>query len=151
TRREHLAAWLTSKDNPYFARSFVNRIWGYMFGVGIIDPIDDIRAGNPATNPELLDFLTQEFIKTGFNVRHMHRLIGKSRTYQLALVTNKWNEDDKVNYSHALARRLPAEVLFDSVYAATGAQSKFPGVPVGTRAAALPDSGIELSSGFLTT
>ncbi len=65
TRRQELAAWLTSKDNPYFARSYVNRLWGYLFGVGIIEPIDDIRAGNPATNPELLDYLTAEFLKLG--------------------------------------------------------------------------------------
>ena len=65
-----LAAWITSKDNPYFARSYVNRLWGYLFGVGIIEPLDDIRAGNPPTNPELLDYLTEEFIKSGFDVRH---------------------------------------------------------------------------------
>ena len=64
SRREQLAAWITSPDNPYFARSYVNRLWGYLFGVGIIEPIDDIRAGNPATNPELLDYLTGEFIKS---------------------------------------------------------------------------------------
>jgi hypothetical protein len=150
-RRVEMAAWLTSRDNPYFARSYVNRLWGYLFGVGIIEPLDDIRAGNPATNPELLDFLTQEFMKSGFNVRHMVRLICTSRTYQLSVDTNNWNADDKVNYSHAMARRLPAEVLLDAVYRVTGTKSKFPGVSEGTRAAALPDSGVELPSGFLTT
>ena len=79
------------------------------------------------------------------------RLICKSRTYQLSVETNKWNADDKVNYSHAMARRLPAEVLLDAVYRVTGSVSKIPGVPPGTRAAALPDSGVELPSGFLTT
>ena len=79
------------------------------------------------------------------------RLICKSRTYQLSVETNKWNADDKMNYSHALARRLPAEVLLDAVYRVTGSVSKIPGVPAGTRAAALPDSGVELPSGFLTT
>jgi WD40 repeat protein len=150
-RRIELAAWLTSKDNPYFARSYVNRLWGYLFGVGIIEPLDDIRAGNPPTNPELLDYLTDEFVKSGFNVRHIVRLICTSRTYQLAVETNNWNADDRVNYSHAIARRLPAEVLLDAVYRVTGSRSKFPGVAEGTRAAALPDSGIELPSGFLTT
>ena len=106
-----LAAWITSKDNPYFAKSYVNRLWGYLLGVGIIEPLDDIRAGNPPTNPELLDYLTEEFIKSGFDVRHVMQLICKSRTYQLSVATNKWNEDDKINYSHAIARRLPAEVL----------------------------------------
>ena len=125
--RIELAAWLTSKDNPYFARSYVNRLWGYLLGVGIIEPLDDIRAGNPPTNPELLDYLTGEFIKSGFDVRHVMRLICKSRTYQLSVETNKWNADDKMNYSHAIARRLPAEVLLDAVYRVTGSVSKYPG------------------------
>ena len=150
-RRVELAEWLTSKENPYFARSYVNRLWGYLLGVGIIEPLDDIRAGNPPSNPELLDYLTEEFVKSGFDVRHVMRLIVKSRTYQLSVDTNKWNADDRVNYSHAIARRLPAEVLLDAVYRVTGSTSKFPGVAPGTRAAALPDSGVELPSGFLTT
>ncbi len=150
-RRVELAEWMTSKDNPYFAKSYVNRLWGYLLGVGIIEPLDDIRAGNPPSNPELLDYLTDEFVRSGFDVRHMMRQICKSRTYQLSVETNKWNADDKANYSHALARRLPAEVLLDSVYRVVGSVSKIPGVPPGTRAAALPDSGVELPSGFLTT
>jgi WD40 repeat protein/mono/diheme cytochrome c family protein len=150
-RRMELSHWLTSKDNPYFAKSYVNRLWGYLLGVGIIEPLDDIRAGNPATNPELLNYLTDEFLKSNFDVRHVMRLICKSRTYQLSVETNKWNADDKANYAHAIARRLPAEVLLDAVYRVTGSVSKFPGVAPGTRAAALPDSGVELDSGFLTT
>jgi WD40 repeat protein/mono/diheme cytochrome c family protein len=150
-RRVELASWLTSKDNPYFARSYVNRLWGYLFGVGIIEPLDDLRAGNPPTNPELLDYLTDEFIRSGFDVRKIVRMICTSRTYQLSVETNRWNADDRVNYSHAIARRLPAEVLLDTVYRVTGSSSKFPGVAPGTRAAALPDSGVELPSGFLAT
>jgi WD40 repeat protein len=149
TRRQELAAWLTSQDNPYFARSYANRLWGYLLGVGIIEPLDDIRAGNPPTNFELLDYLTQEFTSHNFDVRHILRLICRSRTYQLSIETNRWNEDDKTNYSHAIARRLPAEVLFDAIYRVTGAVSQIPGVPPGTRAAALPDSGINLPDGFL--
>ena len=151
TRREELAAWLTSADNPYFARSYVNRLWGYMLGVGIIEPLDDIRAGNPATNPELLDYLTEEFVRHDFDPRHVMRLIGKSRTYGLSVSTNEWNEDDHANFSHANARRLPAEVLYDAVHRVVGSESDIPGVPPGTRAAALPDSGVELPSGFLDT
>ncbi len=151
TRREQLAQWLTSKDNQYFAKSYVNRLWGYLFGVGIIDPIDDIRAGNPPTNPELLDFLTQQFINSGFNVQSVVKLICKSRTYQLGVETNQWNADDRINYSHSIARRLPAEVLYDAVHRVTGAVSKIPGVPTGTRAAALPDAGTDLPSGFFQT
>src|SRR5205814_6455069 len=120
TRRDELAAWITSSDNRFFASSYANRLWGYLLGVGLIEPLDDIRAGNPPTNPELLDRLTAEFIRSGFDTRAMIRTICKSRTYQLALATNKWNKDDDINYSHALARRLPAEVLFDSIHRATG-------------------------------
>jgi hypothetical protein len=149
TRRAELADWLTSAGNQYFARSYANRTWGYLFGVGIIEPIDDIRAGNPPTNPELLDFLTAEFVQSGFDVRHLHRLICKSRTYQLSVEPNRWNADDKTNFSHAIARRLPAEVLYDAVHKAVGATSKIPGVPAGTRAAELPDAGIDLPSRFL--
>lgn len=151
TRREQLAAWLTSRDNPLFAKSYVNRIWGYLFGVGIIEPIDDIRAGNPPTNPELLDYLTREFLNGGFNVQALVKEICKSRTYQLTLATNKWNADDRTNYSHAVARRLPAEVLYDTVMRVTGSVSKIPGLPPGIRAAELPDSGVELESGFFAT
>lgn len=150
-RRTKLASWVASKGNPYFAKSYVNRLWGYLFGVGIMEPIDDIRAGNPPTNPELLEYLTEDFTGHGFDVRHALRQICKSRTYQLSFESNKWNEDDKLNYSHATARRLPAEVLYDTVYRATGAVSRIPGVAPGTRAAQLPDSGVELPSGFLTT
>lgn len=149
TRREQLAAWITSPDNQYFARSYVNRLWGYLTGTGIIEPIDDIRAGNPPTNPELLEWLTQQFLDSNFDTQHIIRTICKSRTYQLSIEANQWNSDDSINYSHAMARRLPAEVLYDSILLVTGAQSKFPGVPTGTRAAALPDVGVKLPDGFL--
>jgi hypothetical protein len=148
-RRMQAAKWITSANNIYFAKSYVNRIWSYLLGVGLIEPIDDIRAGNPPTNPELLDKLTDEFVKSGFDVQKMIRTICKSRTYQLAIATNKWNKDDEINYSHALARRLPAEVLFDSIHRATGSLSRLPGLPVGARAAQLVDSNIELPGGFL--
>ncbi len=146
SRREQLAAWMTSPDNRYFAASYVNRLWGYLLGTGIIEPLDDIRAGNPPTNPELLEYLKTEFINAGFDMRHVLRLICQSRTYQLNVATNKWNEDDKINYSHAQARRLPAEVLYDAVLKVTGAGTKLPG---GTRANQLPDSALDLPSGFL--
>ena len=150
TRRQQMAAWITSPDNSYFARSFANRMWGYFMGRGLIEPLDDIRAGNPASNPQLLDFLTQEFIHSGFNVQHLVRLICQSRTYQLSSQTNPWNHDDELNYSHRIPRRLPAEVIYDSIYQATGARSEFPGVPKGTRAASLPDVGIQLTDNFLS-
>ena len=149
TRREKLASWITSRDNQYFARSYVNRLWGYLTGTGIIEPIDDIRAGNPPTNPRLLDWLTTQFLENDFDTQEVVRMICKSRTYQLSIESNEWNHDDTINYSHAKARRLPAEVLYDSIHLVTGAQSNFPGVPTGTRAAALPDVGVRLPDGFL--
>ena len=149
TRREQLARWITSKDNQYFAKSYVNRMWAYLLGVGFIEPIDDIRAGNPPSNAKLLERLTQSFIASDFDVRALVGTICKSRTYQLSIVPNKWNEDDRINYSHAMARRLPAEVIYDTLHRATGSVSRLPGVPAGTRAAALPDAGAAEPSGFL--
>jgi hypothetical protein len=148
-RREQLAKWVTSKENPYFAKSYVNRIWSYLLGVGIIEPVDDIRAGNPPTNPALLDRLTKEFIDSKFDARHIMKLICKSRTYQLSIKTNKWNDGDEINYSHALARRLSAEALYDAIYRVTGSTSKIPGLPPGARAAQVLDGSVDLPSGFL--
>ncbi|WP_235952242.1 DUF1549 domain-containing protein [Crateriforma spongiae] len=149
TRRGDLARWMTDPANPYFARSYVNRVWAYLMGVGLIEPIDDIRAGNPPTNPELLDHLTDVFVKSGFDVRQLMRTIVSSRTYQLSVATHAMNQDDQLNYSHATARRLPAEVIFDAVHSVTGATSSIPGVAPGTRAAALGDAGVKLDDGFL--
>jgi hypothetical protein len=150
-RREKLAVWITSPDNRYFASSYVNRIWGYLLGRGIIEPLDDIRAGNPPSNPELLEHLTREFIRTGFDTREVFRIVCKSRTYQLSIKTNRWNEDDTVNYSHAVARRLPAETLFDSVFKVTGSKPELPGVAAGGRAAMMVDTTSAGAAGFLAT
>ena len=149
SRREELALWITSPDNRYFASSYVNRIWGYLLGVGLIEPLDDIRAGNPPSNPDLLAYLEQRFIDSGFDVRAMQREICNSRTYQLDVATNRWNEDDGTNYSHAYPKRLPAEVLYDTIHFALGSQSNIPGMPAGTRALQLPDAGVKLDDGFL--
>ncbi|TVP98214.1 MAG: DUF1549 domain-containing protein [Planctomycetaceae bacterium] len=149
SRREQLATWLTHPDNPYFAKSYVNRLWAYMMGVGLIEPIDDIRAGNPPTNPELLDHLTSEFVDSGFDIRQVMRSICNSRTYQLSVVPNDWNADDTQNFARATPRRLPAEVLYDTIHFVTGSVTEIPGVPRGTRAAALPDVGLATADGFL--
>lgn len=149
SRRVRAAKWITDPSNPYFAKSFVNRIWSYLTGTGLIEPVDDIRAGNPASNPELLDRLTDEFVKSGFDTQKLIKLICQSRTYQLSISTNRWNKDDDLNYSHALPRRLSAESLYDAVHAVTGAKSKLPGLPAGSRAAQLLDSNVELPGGFL--
>ncbi len=148
-RREQVAHWITSKENQYFARSYINRLWAYLLGVGLIEPIDDIRAGNPPTNPKLLDRLTEEFVQSGFNVRHMIRLICKSRTYQHSVAANQWNADDQINFSRAVPRRLPAEVLYDAIHRATGSKSRLPGLPAGARAAQLLDSAVDAPGGFL--
>ena len=145
-RRDELAAWITSADNQYFATSYVNRLWGYLTGTGIIEPLDDIRAGNPPSNPELLKWLTEEFIAHEFDTRHLIRTICRSRTYQLSISTNQWNADDNTNYSHAMARRLPAEVLYDTIFAVTGSKSPLPG---GVRAAQLADNQAGPADGFL--
>jgi hypothetical protein len=148
-RREQLARWVSSKENPYFAKSYVNRLWSYLLGVGLIEPVDDIRAGNPPSNPKLLDALTKDFIDSGFNVRHVLRTVCKSRVYQQAIDTNPWNKDDEINYSHAVARRLPAEVLYDAIQRAAGSVSHLPGLPPGARAAQLLDSAQDAPGGFL--
>jgi len=149
SRREQLARWLTAKENPYFAKSYVNRIWSYLLGMGLIEPVDDIRAGNPPTNPELLDKLTREFIASNFDVRKLMATICKSRTYQLSVATNRWNEGDTQNYAHAAARRLSAEVLYDAVHAVTGSKSKLPGLPAGARATAVIDPTKKLPDAFM--
>lgn len=148
-RREQFAYWATSKENPYFATSYVNRLFSYLLGVGIIEPVDDIRAGNPPTNPALLKQLTDDFIASGFDTQHLLKTITKSRVYQHALAPNRWNDDDKINYSHAMARRLPAETLYDTVQRATGTPIKLPGLPAGQLATQLPDSQVALPGGFL--
>jgi hypothetical protein len=146
-RRELLAAWLTSAENPFFARAMANRLWSYFLGRGIIDPVDDIRNSNPPSNPALLEALTADFVKSGFDMRHLMRTITRSRVYQQSLKTNRWNEGDS-NFSHAEPRRLTAEQLLDSISAATGSPQKFEGVPVGFRAAQLPDTQVA-AGGFL--
>jgi len=148
-RREAFAAWLTSKDNPYFAKSTANRFWSYFFGRGIIDPVDDIRAGNPPSNPALLAALTERFVADGHDVRKLMRHIVTSRAYQLSIVPNRWNEDDLVNFSHALPRRLSAEQMLDSIAVATGRPLQFSNLPEGMRAAQLPD-GLVPGNDFLS-
>ena len=142
-RREPMVNWLTSAENPYFAKSMANRVWSYFFGIGIIDPVDDIRASNPASNAELLDALTADFVASKFDVRHLMRTIATSRTYQLSVASNQWNDDDKINFSHARPRRLSAEQLVDAVAVATGYRPQIKGMPVGTRAVEAPDGVVE--------
>src|SRR6266850_5700258 len=147
-RREAFVAWMTSRDNPFFAKSYANRAWSYFFGRGIIEPVDDIRASNPPSNAALLDALTEDFVKNNFDARKLMRTICLSRTYQSSLNENKWNSDDKINFSHALPRRLSAEQMMDAVAVATDAKEKFANLPAGMRAAEVPD-GMVAGNDFL--
>ena len=147
-RRERLAEWMTAPENPFFAKSIANRIWSYFLGKGIIDPVDDIRSGNPPSNPELLDALEKDLIAHRFDLRYLMRTIARSQTYQLSYQTNSFNEDDSNNFSHARPRRMTAEELLDAIDVATGRRPNFPGVPVGFRAERLPDSSVA-GGGFL--
>lgn len=147
--RQPLADWLTSGTNPYFARNLVNRTWGYLFGRGMIEPIDDLRATNPATHPELLEALTKDFIARGFDMKHLLRTICNSRGYQLAFELGPTRDAEGMFFTHRRPRRLPAEVLLDAVNQAAGVQEKFDKLPPETRAISLADSSI--SSYFLDT
>lgn len=117
--RQPLMDWMRAEDNPYFARAFVNRVWACYFNVGLIDPPDDLNLANPPSNPELLDYLAAAFIENGYDMKWLHRTIASSRTYQLSWRTTESNKHDERNYSHAIIRRLPAEVIYDAIGHAT--------------------------------
>ncbi len=146
-RREVLADWLTRPDNPFFAKSVVNRIWFHLMGRGIVDPVDDFRESNPSANDELLDALAREFVKSGFDVKHLIRKIMTSRTYQLSSEPTLTNKDDQRYFSRAVTKLLTAEQLLDALCDVTGVPEKFPSLPLGTRAIQLPDG--EVNHPFL--
>jgi hypothetical protein len=141
-RRVKLAEWLTSKDNPFFARNFVNRFWAYTMGRGLVEPIDDLRATNPATIPDLLDALAADFAAHRFDLKHLLRTIFNSRAYQLSADAAPGNRPDAANLYHTryTRKRLTAEQLADALDFATGTREKYPGLPPGTRAIQLPDT-----------
>ena len=142
-RRVRLATWLSGPDNPFFAKSLVNRIWFHVIGRGIVEPVDDFRDSNPASNDELLDNLTGEFVKNGYDLKKLIRSIVHSRTYQLSATTNSLNSDDNLYFSHALTKLLPAEVLLDAISTVTGAATSFDGLPRGALAIQIPDGKID--------
>jgi hypothetical protein len=148
--RQSLVDWMTSKDNPFFARSLANRYWKHFFNRGLVDPEDDMRETNPPTNPELLDALGKHFAASGYDLKDLIRTICRSQTYQLSAVPNQYNKIDKQFFSRFYPRRLSAEVLFDAVNAVTKSESKFDGLPPGTRAVQLPDNSFNAGSYFLT-
>ena len=139
-RRRALADWMTRSDNAWFARSLANRIWGHMLGRGIVEPVDDMRATNPPTNPKLLQALADYLVEHKFDQKSLIRVITASETYQRASKPTETNRRDDSNYSRALLKRLDAEVLFDAVCQTTGVSEKFYGLPDGYRAIQLWDS-----------
>ncbi len=148
-RRERLARWLTSADNPFFAKSLVNRVWFHLMGRGIVEPVDDFRDSNPPSNDELIDGLASEFARGGFHLKPLVRMILNSRTYQLSARTNPTNADDVIYCSHAATKLLPAEVLLDAISAFTESRDAFPGLPAGSHATQIPDG--KMDNPFLKT
>jgi hypothetical protein len=141
-RRFQLAKWLTAPENPFFTRNIVNRFWGYLMGRGLVEPLDDMRATNPASNPELLDTLAKDFAEHKFQLKHLLRTIMNSRAYQLGGTAAPGNQADanNVHYTRFGVRRLTAEQLADALDFATDTREKYRGLPLGTRAIQLPDS-----------
>lgn len=148
-RRVALADWITSNENPYFAKSISNRIWAHFNGVGIVNPVDDFRASNPPSNPELLDELGRKLVEYKFDTKQLVRDICNSQTYQRSSTPTADNEQDVRNYSHASVRRIPSENLLDCICQATNTKEKFRGLPIGARAVQIADGAT--SNYFLTS
>jgi hypothetical protein len=147
--RQALAAWMSDKDNDYFAKVLVNRYWKHFFGRALVEPEDDLRATNPATNPKLLDGLAEHFIKSGFDLKGLVRTMCRSQVYQFSSLPNEHNAGDTQSFSRHYPQRLQAEVLLDAIDQVTNAQTQFAGLPAGTRAVQLPDDSFNQNSYFL--
>jgi Protein of unknown function (DUF1553)/Protein of unknown function (DUF1549)/Bacterial Ig-like domain (group 2) len=141
-RRWAFADWLVAPENPFFARSLVNRVWKQFMGRGLVEAVDDIRDANPPSNPALLDALTRDFVAHGFDVKRLARTIMTSTTYQLTSKPEGANAADLKYHSHYIARRLPAEVILDAISQVTGVAEDFPNYP-GRRALQLPDASVD--------
>lgn len=148
-RRAVLANWITSDENPFFATSIANRVWAHFMGVGIVDPVDDIRVSNPASNPALFDELGSKLREYKYDLKQLVRDICNSQAYQRSTTPNESNKLDSRNYAFALARRIPAEMMLDCISQATASEEKFRGLPVGARAVQIADGAT--STYFLTT
>ncbi|HEY1082263.1 MAG TPA: DUF1549 and DUF1553 domain-containing protein, partial [Prosthecobacter sp.] len=147
--RLKLADWMSKPENPFFAKSLANRYWKHFFKRGLVEPEDDIRDTNPATNPELLDALAKHFTTSGYDLKALVRAITQSHAYQLSSMPNEHNAVDRQNFSHYYPKRMQAEVLLDSLDMITGAKSDFADLPPGTRAISLPDNSYNRASPFL--
>lgn len=148
--RQALADWMSQPSNRFFAHTLVNRYWKHFMNRGLVEPEDDMRETNPPINPELLNALAQNFIKSGYDLKGLIRAICSSTTYQLSAVPNEHNARDRHYFARYYPKRLTAEVLFDSVDRITGSQSAFDSLPAGTRAVQLPDNSYNAASYFLT-
>ncbi len=148
--RLSLTGWMRAKDNPFFARTLVNRYWKHFFNRGLVEPEDDMRETNPPVNPELLDVLADDFVKNGYDMRRLIRTITTSTTYQLSAVPNVHNAMDRQNFSRYYPKRLNAEVLYDAVNTLLDVETSFAGQAPGTRAVALPDNSYNQSTYFLS-
>lgn len=137
-RRQAFVAWLTAKENPYFARIEANRTWSHLFGRGIVEPNDDFRDSNPPANAALLDALAKDFAESGFDRKKLLRTILNSRTYQADFRPSELNKDDVKYFSHYQPRLLSAEQLLDSICTVTGLPEAFAGLPPGTKATQIP-------------
>jgi hypothetical protein len=140
-----LADWMGKPGNPFFARAVVNRYWKHFFGRGLVEPEDDLRDTNPPSNPELLAALEQHFVKSGFDLKELVRVITQSTAYQLSAAPNAHNAGDRQSFSRFSPRRLPAEVLLDALDQLAGTKTDFANLPPGTRAVALPDNSYNAS------
>lgn len=140
--RISLVEWMTDGDNPFFARTMANRMWAHFLGRGIIHPIDDARSTNPPANPELLDALAQEFINSGYDIKHLIRVITRSYAYRLKSEPHAGNLGDSQTFARFYPRRMTAEVLLDAISQVLEVPTEFPGFPVGTRAIELPDENV---------
>jgi hypothetical protein len=139
-QRAELARWLTSPRNPWFARNLANRTWAHFLGRGLVEPVDDVRATNPPSNPELLDALAEHLVHNKYDLRALIRVITASRVYQLSSQPNATNERDEQSPSRARFKRIGAEVLLDMVSQTTGIAERFSAAPPGARAIQLWDS-----------
>ena len=148
-RREILADWLTSTENPYFAKSIANRVWAHFMGVGVVDPVDDNRISNPPSNPGLFDELGKRLTSYQFDFRSLVRDICNSEAYGRSVQTNSTNAHDHRNYASATIRRIPAESLLDCISSVTQSPDKFKGLPLGARAVQIADG--TTSNYFLST
>ncbi len=139
-RRRLLADWMSHPENPFFARAIANRLWAHYFGRGLVEPVDDLRATNPATNEPLLSKLEGHLRDGRYDLKAFTRTLLNSRVYQLSFQTNAGNQHDAQNFSHARPKALPAEVLLDAICQATAVPEKFPGLPSGVRAVQVWDN-----------